>query len=363
VKKYPLVLLLLVLLLGCQPLPDSANTPAPTATKSFEVVVPTPAIISTPTSTPQPSLKEHEWTPQTVLLRLDLTREENGILNPPPPPQFILYADGKVLLTRPAIEGYPHGDQQLVFKQLERKEVCQILNTLDQTGFLDYDPSSYEFIGGKPNMTGVTNAYLEVNAWKSHKREYPELPFYIFDELTGVVASGLTTDINDRNGFPVISPALRNAYYLTADYPVDGFEVYEPERFAVWIRPLKPADFPNVHWEDWSSQSYAISYMLSRIDYGNAGYDERYLILRKQGALSLYEYLKEAFSTKYYVETGKLGEKAYYAVHARPLLPYELPGTYEVETPETSNPKLKCAPADGVMTVPTPSLIYTLPIP
>ena len=359
--------LLVVLLWGCQSVPASANTPAPTKTKSVTATF-TPKFIFTPTSTPQPPLKEHEWIPQTVLLRLDLTREEDGILNPPPPPQFILYADGKLLLTRPAIAGYPHGDQQFLIKQLERKEVCRILNTLDQTGFLDYDPSSYKFIGGKPNVNGSVGAYLEVNAWKSHKREYPELPLYIFDELTGVVTADLLKkgrDVNDRNGFPGISSALRNTYYLTADYPMDGFDIYEPENTAVWIRPLNPADFQNIQWEDWSFSALTISYMLSRIDYGSASFDERYLILHKQGALNLYEYLKESFSTKYYVETSRLGEKAYFAVHARPLLPYETPGTFDMKTPTpapAASP-LKCSPSDGVMEIPKPNLIYNLSIP
>ena len=91
------------------------------------------------------------------------------------------------------------------------------------------------------------------------------------------------------------------------------------------------------------------------------------MILRKQGALNLYEYLNESFSTKYYVETSKLGEKKYYAVHARPLLPYELPGTYNMETPTPAptpaDAKLKCAPADGVMPIPSSNLIFNLPTP
>jgi hypothetical protein len=273
-----------------------------------------------------------------------------------------------LLLTRPAIGGYPHGDQQLIFKQLERKETCRILNTLDQKGFLDYDPASYEFIGGKPNTGSEVNAYLEVNAWKSHKREYYQLPLYIFDELTGTITAKLVKsgkDVSDRNGFPVIASALRDAYYLTADYPLDGFEVYEPEYMAVWIRPLNQAEHPELPWENWGFSALTISYMYSKIDYGNAGFDERHTILRKQGATNLYEYLKESFSTKYYIETNKLGQKSYYAVYARPLLPYEMPGTFDVETPTPApiTAKLKCSPADGVMKIPEPNLIYTLPLP
>ncbi len=365
-RKY-FALLFFIFILGCTPASDSTNqtssaAPAPTVASTIS-----PILTPTFTSTPQPPLKEHEWTPETVLLRLDFTRgNAEGILIPPAPPHFILYADGNLFLKYPLIGGKPYGDQQILSKKLERGEVCRILNTLDQTGFLDYNPIDYEFMGGKPNVSGASGAYIQVDAWKSHKKTYAELPLYILEELTGEIASSLAKDgrdVNNRDGFPEISSALRNAYYLFVDYPVDGFEVYQPEKLAVWIRPLEPNEFA----EEWHLAALSPTDMLSRIDFGDASFDERYLTLSGTQAIALYKFLDESFSTKYYVETDKRGEKRYYAFHARPLLPYEQPGTYDTEIPvpvsADANPKLKCSPSDDVMPIPNPNLIYNLPVP
>jgi hypothetical protein len=190
------------------------------------------------------------------------------------------------------------------------------------------------------------------------------------EELTGEIASNFAKDgrdINNRDGFPIISPALRNAYYLFVDYPVDGFEVYQPEKLAVWIRPLEPQEFPDIQWEQWHLAALSIANMFSRIDSKDAGFDEHYLTLYGQEARALYKFLDESFSTKYYLEVNKLGERNYYAFHARPLLPYEQPGTYDTGIPAPAatpaSLKLKCNPSDGVMPVPEPNLIYNLPTP
>lgn len=367
-NKHLSVLLLIVFLAGCQSATlEPASAPAAIKTKTPAATQPpkTPPPVYTLTATAQPPLTAHEWTPSPVLLRLDLTAEQNAVLNPAPPPQFMLYADGRAFITRPAIEGYPHGAQQILFKQMERAEACRILNALDQSGFLDYDPQGYQFIGGAPNTTGTADAYLEVNAWKSHRRKYSQLPFYIYEELTGVLTAELlhaNAEADSRKGFPVISSALRDAYYLTSDYPADGFEVYQPEFSAVWIRQLDPANYPNVQWETWSFPALTISTIAAMTNPGSS-----FAVLRKQGALNLHEYLQEAFSLKYYVEIGRQGERKYYAVYARPLLPYETPGTYAIKTPTPAptavNSKLKCSPADGVMEIPAPNLIYMLPYP
>ncbi len=344
-KSATLLLLAIVLLAGCQAAPEAAATPTPTQFRPS--ASPAPKALPSPSATRQPSLKEREWNPRPVLLRLDLIRKDEGILNPPAPPQFILYADGGAFITRPAVAGYPHGDQQLLFKKMERAEICRILNALDLFGFLDYDPAAYSF-EGEPG--GLYDAYFEVNAWKSRRGTYPDLPLFVFNELTG----------RNQDAARQVPPALRAAYALTADYPADGFEPYQPEQMGVWIRPLNAADFPNQQWETWDFPALTLSYLYSKIETGGAA--AGFAILRKQGAANLYEYLKESFSIKYYVETNRLGEKSYYAAYARPLAPYEIPGKFETEAP-APNFKLECLPSDGAAEIPRPHLIYALPIP
>jgi hypothetical protein len=54
------------------------------------------------------------------------------------------------------------------------------------------------------------------------------------------------------------------------------------------------------------------------------------------------------------------GNKKYYALFARPLLPYEVLGDYgmsEIPAPGSPEPnfKLTCYPSDGVLPIPSPS--------
>jgi hypothetical protein len=140
-----------------------------------------PTSSPTRTSTPQPPLVEHEWQPEWVLLSFNFTSGDGGgDLRPPLAPKFILYADGNLFVERFLEKG-----SQFLVKKLERKEICQTLNTLDQIGFLDYDPSSYEFIGGGPYVMGAGGVSIEVNSWKSHNGNYYILSRSLYDELTG----------------------------------------------------------------------------------------------------------------------------------------------------------------------------------
>ncbi|MBI5954254.1 MAG: hypothetical protein HY865_21570 [Chloroflexi bacterium] len=353
-KQY-LSLLFFAFTLGCSHVSSPANPTSSviTGTAAVETAVATTVTSKIP-STPQPPLKAHEWTPETVLLRLDFTHGDNGgILAPPDPPHFILYSDGNLLLQYPLLAGMPHGDWQLLHKKLERGEMCRVLNTLDQAGFLDYNPSNY-----KVDVKDARGAYIEVNAWESHKGEYPFLPEYIVEALSGQSAPTLS-EVAEA---PVISPALREAYYLLGDYPESGSEVYQPEKLIVWVVSLDPQSHPDAQWQDWRFSGLTLAWMFSRIELK----DDGFIILEGAAAKSLYEYLDESFSTHFYIETGKSGEKGYYAFYARPLLPYELPNDDRLMIPDpalakTSEVKLKCLPSDGVMPTPAHNLIFSIP--
>jgi hypothetical protein len=341
--------------LGCGTVSSPASPTSSVVTGTAAAESPAAATI-TPTipGTPQPPLKEHEWTPEPILLRLDFTRGDGGgILASSDPPRFILYSDGNLLLKYPLLAGTPHGDWQLLHKQLTRGEMCRILNTLDQAGFLDYDPSSYEV-----DAKGARGAYIEVNAWKSHKHEYPLLPEYIVQGLTGEIDSNLI-GVADS---PAIPPALSGAYYLLGDYPAEGTEVYQPEKLVVWVVSLDPQHFPDIQWREWSFSGLSLAWMFSRIELK----DDDFIVLEGAAAKSLYEYLDESFSPRFYAETGRSGEKGYYAFYARPLLPYELPNDDRLVIPDpalakTSDIRLKCLLSDGVIATPVHNLIFSIP--
>ena len=353
--KRNLRLLLFAFTLGCSHVPGPASPTSIVVTGTADVEPSAiPAVTPIIPSTPQPPLQEHEWTPDTVLLRLDFTREDDeGVLIPPEPPHFILYSDGNLLLKYPLLAGTPHGDWQLLSRKLERGEICRVLNTLDQIGFLDYDPSDYRL-----DVKEARGAYIEVNAWKSHKGEYPLLHEYMIRELTGQINPALS----GIAASPSIAPALRDTYYLLADYPVDGFEVYQPEKLVVWVGSLNPQKHPEVQWQEWGFSGLTLAWMVSRIELK----DDNFILLDGVVSKSLYEYLDESFSTHYYVETDKYGGKGYYAFYARPLLPYELPNDDVLVIPDpglmkTSDTKLKCLPSDGIMSTPPHNLIFSIP--
>jgi hypothetical protein len=374
-SPHNLVLLLLSLLTACAPAtllatasasftpsltlqPSQTRYPSRTPTPSL---TPFPTLTISPTSTLQPPLTEHQWQPERVLISLEFTPGDGGGFAPSYP-SFILYADGNMFKTG-FLKIENEYRKQLLFKKLGRKEICQNLNTLDQIGFLDYDPSDYQFIGGYPSVQGGGSVYIRVSAWKPHNNIYHELGIYLNEEMASSLNEN-RIDINDQRGFPVISPALRNAYYFLSEYSAEGFEIYKPDRLAVWIRPLEQDSIDyvenNENPKEWARNAPSLASMFAKIDYGNNDASFRYLVLTGRDADVVYHFLNESFGADYYYELKNNGEKIYYVLSARPVLPYELPLDYtsQIPAPGSVKPdfKLTCYPSDGILPIPTPSI-------
>lgn len=321
-----------------------------------------PARSPTMTSTPQPPLVEHEWEPEQALMLFRFTAGDGGgIIAQSAPPRFILYADGGLFVTRSTEDD---SRQQLFFKKLTREEICQNLNTLDQIGFLDYDPSTYEFVGDGPMMMGAPGVYMEVNSWKSHKSHYYELGLFIPDKLTGRTPAELRMQDPGENmeySSPVISPALQTAYYFFTEYSVQGFEIYQPERLAVWLVPLKSMTDEAATAREWTLTNLSLDQLSAQVDIMDDEFLNDTIILKGKDASLAFNEFDRSFSLdgRYYFQTSPDGEKEYYLVYARPLLPYEVqtsPETYEIMDSPKPDFKLKCYPSDGVVPPPTPSI-------
>ena len=90
--------------------------------------------------------------------------------------------------------------------------------------------------------------------------------------------------------------------------------------------------------------------------------DLRFIVLNGQDAQLLYDYFGNLIGSDHFFIEDSKGEKNYYLVFARPLLPYEMPGEYNtgymsiIPMPDTPKPnfKLICYPTDGVLSIPTP---------
>src|SRR5215212_9249034 len=134
---------------------EPSDTPQPTKTiftSATPTIPPTDTPTNIPTITPIPcllsstSVSEYEWCPENVLLQFDISPGDGGgDINVPSPPNLILYGDGSLFITHSELTQDRYRTQ-ILFKKLDRQEICQHLNTFEKIGYFNYDPSSYQFI-------------------------------------------------------------------------------------------------------------------------------------------------------------------------------------------------------------------------
>jgi hypothetical protein len=315
-----------------------------------------PTPLPTSTSTAQPALTAHEWRPERVLIRADLTPGDGGdVFSAPSLPVFILYADGSLFIQTHLVQ--EEQERSVIWHQkLDRKGICAYLNTLDQAGFLDYDPAAYEFQGGKLMVMGAGGAAITVNAWRTFDGRFYELPIFMRDELTGELGQMLGEDF--RTGRPVIHPALRSAYYLLFDHPVDDMEIYSPDRLAIWIDSNPGYEFDVSRAREWPFQDPSLKSLLSKS--GNKPMEfPNFVVVEGQIARDIYDFMGNSyFVYDVYFNVRGDGVRDYYSVMARPILPYELPsGTLtRIPAPGSTRPdfSLSCDPGDGILPISVP---------
>jgi len=326
-----------------------SRTPIPSVT-------PSPTLIPLLTSTPQPNLVAHEWKPEKVLISLGWANGDGCCTFPHSPP-LILYADGIMFLTR----YYQINDvyrSRILIKKLSRQGICQNLNTLDQTGFLDYDPSTYVF-NDEPALEGGGSTQITVNAWKSIYGTFESLGPYISFQ-TQFQAQGS----NGGKGFPVILPALRDAYLLFDNYPEDGFDVFLPEEFGLWLTRADNIQdslyIKGTSLGAWPTRSISLGDLFSQnISSAENNIQTRFVKIQGDEGKELYDFVGQSFGdgdTVY--EEQDDGSKHYYYVFVRPLLPYEKPSATDSDFSASdlaiSGTKLACTPSDGIVPIPTP---------
>ncbi|MBN2256578.1 MAG: hypothetical protein JW704_01990, partial [Anaerolineaceae bacterium] len=187
-KIHPIILLLLILLLisfGCNrtgepPLVVTAHrsaskdsgsgiqAPLFTSTSTAAAVT----TFSTPSPTPRidPAQGLREWMPSPILIQAGTIHDQKR--DPfDRDPFFILYADGTLIQKDCADNSCDYTSAQI-----NTKQICSLLNTIDLYGFFDYDPSSYvtPLVGGE-----IT--YLEVNAWRNQSIALYQLQDWLED--------------------------------------------------------------------------------------------------------------------------------------------------------------------------------------
>jgi len=374
-KKFSFMFLLFALVLaGCQttPVPTetrpvqtptlsrtpySTFTPRPSRTPVLSAT-PFPTFTVSPTSTTQPPLQINTWQPETVLISFYETYGDGGADYPfTLKPSFLLLADGRLFVSRYDSET---GEYSILTRQLDRKGICQHLNTLDQIGYLDYDPATYQFVGGSPIIKGGPGNIITVNAWKLLKESYYELSTYM-----GGGRFDLSSDLdpNDPAGRPVVLPALRDAYYFLNYYPTTDLQKYDPAELAVRIyQANKPSgDYP-VTLSKWPLQKPSLADLFAEGGSSLSDNIYRALVLKGMTAQTVYDALGKYPSVSGYFYENKNGVEQYYHLSVDVLLPYEADDTddmhlAQIPAPGTEKPKftLTCYPSDGILPIPTPS--------
>lgn len=350
-------------------LPDepSVSSTQSISTKT-QIKTNTPFVTSTTIATLTPTVTpckignesfDYVWCPETVLIDYYVSLGDGGRDVPvPSSPDLILYADGKAFVVRyEEIDG--RYTSKLLYKQFDRKGICQHLNTFEKIDYLNYEPSNYQFVGGDPAAIGAGSVHLKVNAWKSHEAVYYGLNYFLSFDESGY-QDALATPLPDRAGYPIVDDALQNAYYFMHLYSVDEFIVYQPEKLGVWVVPLEQKYLKAYSYyspKEWKSKIFS----LNEVTEGKSSddYPYYYIVSNESDVKEAYSQFDYSLNTFLFFEESDSLVKKYYLVASRPILPYEiLDNPYRYTIPDPSSPKfstpLGCNLNDGTLPIPTP---------
>lgn len=368
-KRIILPLSLIFLLAAClpdQPLPANTQPAAPSVspTKTMQptrtstlpptITIPptmTPTATPWPTITPSGELTDHTWTTEPVLVYYSIWGGDcYGCGIGPGLPEIVLYSDGRIFIQASAID--PEDPHHYIFtKQLSPREICAFLNTIDQIGYLDYDPDNYGFdrfgrrIQSYPTAgAGLNDIYI--NVWQSTSASFYNLGFFIEDDFF----QEWSEEALDQP--PAIADSLESTYYLLETYFPANLEYYIPESIEIrFLEPygkesstLWPVDLPPLSELAERSQPHEDFPFMNILRL--SGDDASQIIRMFDKFPNFGEYTD--------------GETTY-SLYIVPLLPYSAPNTKYFElswvaVDNTTPPPttLTCQPSDGLLAIPAP---------
>ena len=289
-----------------------------------------PSPVPTFTSTPVGPLSSHNWSQTNPLITFgDSGGDGNcGFLSVLPSP-FILYPNGELFISdwNSTISGY-----EISHAELSKEEVCNLLNSIDQAGFFEYDPSTYIDSPDSwiPPVFGAGKITITIEGWQTNSVSLYGLDYFIQEMETGKAYSGCLK-CNNTN-YPTILPAIKNTFVLLRDYRPEQLTVYDYERLGVWIDKsdlgLEPTSWPilSIDLEKYIAQEGKSS-------------TEPNIILTGQNAQKVYNLMGNSIQQCgiNFIQNGEI-----YRVFARPLLPDEFTSSTSTQPYEFS-----CSPSDG----------------
>jgi len=167
--------------------------------------------------TPLPPLSKNDWIPEPVLISFKSTCGDGCDL--PPAPYLMLYADGTLIRSNDQYASRPE------YTNLNKFQICKVLNTLDQLGLFEYDPTVY-----KNPEVHAPSFIIKVNAWESNYVDHVALDSSIAGGL-----QALYPWCEDCAPSPVVLPAIHNTYLFLSEFDPGGWKYYEANSFLAMI--------------------------------------------------------------------------------------------------------------------------------
>lgn len=307
------------------------TTIAPTQTQT-----PTPSITFTPSITPAGILTSHEWVPENILIYYNHWGGDGCCANSEPP-HIVLYSDGQLFVYK---SGFAADGplSYLLTTQLSRKEMCALLNTIEQLGFFNYDygDTTYNIEGF--SVEGGSEYIITVNSWHSNS----------------ISILGLWEFVNHgyKNEPVQTSPsflAIKDTFELLFNYAPEGLRPYKPDYIELWI--YDPYDSKDI--KPWPPELPPLRELLEQAQ-PDEFYDYKLMVLLEGETANQISQLFE------YLPKGGLfsdGDITLTLV-AIPLLPYPHPShpfTSRVKLHYQATPtpsKLNCEVSDGLLPLP-----------
>ena len=209
------------------------STTQPTPTPSQTLLQPslaptTPTVTSSPrasfgptsTSTPLPAFEAHTWQAAPVMIEAAMLVNDPG--DPfPYTPFLILYGDGLLV-----IRACEEDECRYLQAQLSDKDICQLINTIDRTGFLNVDPQNSVV----PPGTG-TEIRMMVNVFQENVVQIPDLNRWVErpDWYPSFVGCQNCYDL------PNLDPAINDLYRLLSTYSPPEPSGLQTDRLALWL--------------------------------------------------------------------------------------------------------------------------------
>jgi len=309
---------------------------------SFTSTSQTPITAPSPTPLIDLTAGFREWLPDPILIQVGTIRDLK--IDPfDRDPSFVLYSSGNLIQKK-----CTSGSCQYLTANLNSRQVCSLLNTIELTGFFDYDPSSY-----RPPLAGGEITYIEVTAWRNQRIAFYQLKDWLedpnwLDRLLGC---------DDCRKAPEIKPALAETYWLLEDLEIPGAAIYQPASLALWLSEPQLAGDP----VDWSLSSPSLTRLAGMSQCSLATQHQAVVLTGSEAertASYINQVIKQGFSP-IFTENGSV-----FQVTTHWLLPYEQAagcGESSNQFPagdiSPSMEMLSCRLSDGFIPTPTSTWI------